>query len=70
LLARLIGLVETNSIHVPLYASDPSIPPGTPNSVFLNDFLVKLMKSAFPHLAPYDADSIPFLILAFKFKYL
>jgi len=52
LLARLIGLVETNSIHVPLYASDPSIPPGTPNSVFLNDFLVKLMKSAFPHLAP------------------
>jgi len=52
LLARLIGLVETNAIQVPLYSSDPQVPPGTPNSVFLKDFLVKLMKSAFPHLAP------------------
>jgi len=52
LLARLIGLVETNAIRAPLYGSDPSIPPGTSNSAFLRDFLVKLMKSAFPHLAP------------------
>jgi exportin-1 len=45
--------VETNTIQVPLYSSDPQIPPGTSNSAFLSDFLVKLMKSAFPHLAQY-----------------
>ena len=54
LLARLIGLVETNTIQVPLYTPDSEVPPGTSNSVFLSDFLVNLMKGAFPHLAPYE----------------
>lgn len=51
-LARLFQLVETNSIHAPLF--DPSaVPdPNISNSAFLREYCTNLLKNAFPHMQP------------------
>ncbi|WWD19213.1 hypothetical protein CI109_103671 [Kwoniella shandongensis] len=52
LLARLISLVETNSVQAPLFdpaqVSDPSVT----NAVFLRGYVSDLLTNAFPHVQP------------------
>lgn len=54
LLARLFQLVELNVISTPLY--DPSNVPDPAkmtNSIFLREYIVNIMKTAFPHVHEY-----------------
>ncbi|CAE6435361.1 unnamed protein product [Rhizoctonia solani] len=50
MLQRLFQLVESNSIHAPLF--DPSTQPNPPptNQQFLREYTATLLKNAFPHL--------------------
>ncbi|QRW27605.1 nuclear export receptor CRM1 [Rhizoctonia solani] len=50
MLQRLFQLVESNSIHAPLF--DPSTQPSPPptNQQFLREYTATLLKNAFPHL--------------------
>lgn len=50
ILARLFGLVEMGLIHAPLYSSRQSQDPHISNVTFLRDYVVDLLRSAFPHL--------------------
>lgn len=49
LLMRLISLVEEDKIQVHLYKSGEA-PQGTPNQVYLNEYLANMLSNAFPHL--------------------
>lgn len=50
-LARLFRLVESNDIQAPLF--DPATqPPTMANSIFVAEYCVNLLKTAFPHLQP------------------
>jgi exportin-1 len=61
LLARMVQLVATDTIHAPLY--DPAVvnDPNMTNAKFVRDYTANLLKSAFPHAARY-ADT--FFLLA------
>lgn len=51
ILAHMFGLVERNEITIPLF--DPSLLQSNPNlnnSLFLRDFIVKILVGAFPNL--------------------
>ncbi|CAE6515901.1 Exportin-1 [Rhizoctonia solani] len=57
MLQRLFQLVESNSIHAPLF--DPSTQPSPPptNQQFLREYTATLLKNAFPHLTPSQIQS-------------
>lgn len=56
LLARLYGLVASNSISAPLY--DPAqVDPSTSNVIFVRDYSANLLANAFPHLQPVQIQS-------------
>ncbi|KAG8705419.1 Karyopherin transporter [Ceratobasidium sp. 395] len=57
ILQRLFQLVESNSIHAPLF--DPSTQPSPPptNQQFLREYTASLLKNAFPHLQPTQIQS-------------
>ncbi|TIB03312.1 hypothetical protein E3P96_01932 [Wallemia ichthyophaga] len=56
LLARLYGLVASNSISAPLY--DPAqVDPSTSNAIFVRDYSANLLANAFPHLQPVQIQS-------------
>jgi exportin-1 len=52
ILARMFGLVESNSIAAPLYTPAQVQDPSTTNAQFLRDYVVSLLQNAFPHLQP------------------
>lgn len=49
-LARMFQLVESGQIQAPLYDPSSVSDPSMSNSAFLQDFCVKLLKTAFPHV--------------------
>ena len=53
LLARMVQLVATDTIHAPLY--DPAVvnDSNMTNAKFVRDYTANLLKSAFPHAARY-----------------
>ncbi|CAE6421161.1 unnamed protein product [Rhizoctonia solani] len=57
MLQRLFQLVESNSVHAPLF--DPSTQPSPPptNQQFLREYTATLLKNAFPHLTPSQIQS-------------
>jgi exportin-1 len=61
LLARMVQLVATDSIHAPLF--DPAVvnDPNMTNAKFARDYTANLLKSAFPHAARY-VDSVLYLV--------
>ena len=50
LLARMFQLVETNQIQAPLFDPAQMADPNVSNSVFLKEYCVNLLKTAFPHV--------------------
>ncbi|KAH3679234.1 hypothetical protein WICPIJ_008668 [Wickerhamomyces pijperi] len=66
LLSKLIELVENNFIKEPLY-QEGEAPQGTPNQIYLREFISKMLLSAFPNLQPSQIESfITALILQHK----
>ncbi|PTN13646.1 exportin CRM1 [Saccharomyces cerevisiae] len=49
LLMKLISLVYDNKISVPLY-QEAEVPQGTPNQVYLSQYLANMLSNVFPHL--------------------
>ena len=50
LLARLISLVETNSVEAPLFDATTVSDPGMSNPVFLKGYIADLLSNAFGHV--------------------
>ncbi|GMM38439.1 exportin [Saccharomycopsis crataegensis] len=63
LLAKLIELVESSKINVPLY-KEGEVPPGTSNSLYLKEFTANMLSNAFPQLQQEQVSS--FIIALFK----
>jgi len=57
MLQRLFQLVESNSIHAPLFDASTQPNPPSSNQQFLREYTATLLKNAFPHLQPSQIQS-------------
>jgi len=52
-LAQMFHLVDTNKISAPLYNPSQISNPNMTNSEFLREYVINLLRNAFPHLQPW-----------------
>ena len=64
-LARMFQLIESGQIRAPLFDPSSVTEPNVSNSTFLQDFCVKLLKSAFPHIQTCVTLYFPFTFLTY-----
>jgi exportin-1 len=53
LLVRLVQLVETNAITVPLFNPAGITDPSMTNPIYIRQYTANLLQNAFPHVSPY-----------------